>query len=197
MKIEEFVSLTKARPAGPKKWLARCPVHSEKTGSLSIKEGKGAILLYCFGCHAKADKVMPALGLKVSDIFYNSSTKLTPEQREAYRREQGRKELEEKQRRKWIMAAVSQIAYPNERRYWSVVSEAWLIAWKHAERRHGSQEMRDNMRAQFVADVLRMSERKLDELEIGSPSWHQQLKVARRWCQEFNKGQKQRTEVYL
>jgi hypothetical protein len=195
--IEEIVHLLKAQRAGPGKWKARCPVHSEKTPSLSIKEGKTGFALYCFGCHARADTIMPALGLKLSDCFYSSRGSMTPEQRDAYRRERGRQEQAESQRKLWIVAVVSQIAYPNEARYWGVVSEARLRAWQHTENRHRTQEQRDNDHAQFVADVMREAERKLETLEIGSLAWHAQLSTARRWCEKFNHGMKNRTEVYF
>lgn len=190
MRIEEILHVLKARRNGPKQWVAMCPVHKERTPSLSIREGKKCVLLYCFGCHARADKIMPAVGLRHSDIFYQSRGTMTPEQRDAYRREKGRQEQAESQRKQWIVAVVSQIAYPNEARYWGVVAEARLKAWQHTEQRHRTQEQRDSDRAQFVADVMREAERKLETLEIGSLAWHQQLATARRWNESFNENLK-------
>jgi hypothetical protein len=194
MRIEEILHVLKARRNGPKQWVATCPVHKERTPSLSIREGKKCVLLYCFGCHARADKIMPAVGLRHSDIFYESRGTMTPEQREAYRREQGRKEHVERLRREWIVAMCSTIAYPAEYRYWHLVAEDRLRAWEHYKRRMWTPEQRAHARGQFVADVLREAERKLDTMEIGSLAWHQQLKVARHWCEIFNAGYKQRTE---
>ena len=52
---------------------ARCPAHSDKSPSLSIKEGDdGRVLLHCFsGCGI--DSVVAALGLQMTDLFLSSS----------------------------------------------------------------------------------------------------------------------------
>lgn len=198
MTAEEIVHLLKATRSGPKRWRAACPAHGgrEKT-ALSITEGKTAVLLKCFSQNCAPSAIMATFGLKSSDLFYEARGSLTPEQRDAYRREKGRQEHAESQRKQWIVAVVSQVAYTNESRYWGVVAEARLRAWKHTEQRHRSQEQRDSDRAQFVADVLREAERKLETLEIGSLAWHQQLSTARRWCEEFNREFKTRTELTL
>jgi hypothetical protein len=53
-------------------WQARCPVHDDRTPSLSIREGAdGRVLLHCFaGCETGA--VLEALGLQFSDLFPQS-----------------------------------------------------------------------------------------------------------------------------
>ena len=50
-------------------YTARCPAHDDKEASLSISEGTdGRVLMKCFaGC--SAEKVVDALGLKMSDLF--------------------------------------------------------------------------------------------------------------------------------
>lgn len=50
------------------KWMALCPVHGDKSPSLSIKEtDDGRILLYCFaGCGA-AD-IVSTIGLSLADL---------------------------------------------------------------------------------------------------------------------------------
>jgi len=51
-------------------WMASCPVHAEKTPSLSIKlEQDGTMLMHCFGCCANGVQVAEALGIPVSDLF--------------------------------------------------------------------------------------------------------------------------------
>ena len=58
-----------AKRAGKGKWLAKCPSHSDRNASLSIKEGHSAILIHCWsGCPKEA--VLEAAGLKYSDLFY-------------------------------------------------------------------------------------------------------------------------------
>lgn len=45
-------------------WKALCPVHRERTPSLTVKVGAdGKVLTHCFGCGASHDAVMEALGL--------------------------------------------------------------------------------------------------------------------------------------
>lgn len=48
---------------------ALCPAHSDRTPSLSLKEGEdGRVLLHCFaGCDASA--VVQAIGLQMTDLF--------------------------------------------------------------------------------------------------------------------------------
>jgi hypothetical protein len=56
------------KQTSPGKWIARCPAHEDGSPSLSIREGDGKLLVYCFaGCGA-AD-VMGAVGLTLSDLF--------------------------------------------------------------------------------------------------------------------------------
>lgn len=59
-----------AGPAGPvHKFTARCPVHDDRSPSLSVREGAdGRALIYCFaGCETEA--VIAALGLRWADLF--------------------------------------------------------------------------------------------------------------------------------
>lgn len=48
---------TVMRPAGAKKWIGKCPFHSEKTPSFYVFEDKDRERFYCFGCGAKGDLV--------------------------------------------------------------------------------------------------------------------------------------------
>ena len=49
-------------------WQARCPAHEDRSPSLSIREGSGAILLHCFaGCDTS--EIVAALGLRMADLF--------------------------------------------------------------------------------------------------------------------------------
>jgi hypothetical protein len=49
---------------------ALCPVHSETTGSLDIKEGDTGVLVKCFGCNATPERICEAIGLRVADLFH-------------------------------------------------------------------------------------------------------------------------------
>jgi hypothetical protein len=61
--------LNKVRPTGPRRWVASCPSHVDKSPSLSIQErDDGVVLLHCFaGCDP--DAVVGAVGLSLSDLF--------------------------------------------------------------------------------------------------------------------------------
>lgn len=74
MTAGQFAALLKAKRIGRGKWIALCPVHREKTPSLNIAEGKRAILVKCFGCGADGKQIAKALGISVSDLFYDKAT---------------------------------------------------------------------------------------------------------------------------
>jgi hypothetical protein len=57
------------RRTGQDRWLARCPAHSDKRASLSIRDkDSGATLVHCFaGC--TVHEVVGAVGLDLADLF--------------------------------------------------------------------------------------------------------------------------------
>lgn len=98
-------------------WKARCPVHQEKTASLSIREGKYAILVHCFGCGADGEAVMKALGLPTRQLFY--STEVSPQIRQQISEEHY---LERLHRRLGLMDMLHYLE-PANRRYWAKAIE--------------------------------------------------------------------------
>lgn len=54
---------------GNNTWLARCPAHSDKSPSLSIRNtDSGAVLVHCFtGC--TVHEVVGSIGLELTDLF--------------------------------------------------------------------------------------------------------------------------------
>lgn len=65
--------LNKVQPAGKGGWKAQCPAHGDTTGSLTITERDGKILLHCFaGCDT--NKICGALGLELKDLFLENTT---------------------------------------------------------------------------------------------------------------------------
>lgn len=70
MQADDIVRLLRARRCGKGRWIARCPVHGDKSPSLTISEGKHGILLKCqsHGCDVKA--ILEVLGMKWGDLFY-------------------------------------------------------------------------------------------------------------------------------
>lgn len=69
MTTENFLMrLQGVRSRGPGRWFSICPSHEEKTGSLSIRELDGRILLHDFGgCSPR--EIVVAIGLELRDLF--------------------------------------------------------------------------------------------------------------------------------
>lgn len=61
--------LDAVRPAGPDKWIARCPCHDDKKPSLRIAQGDTGALVFCDPCSAKGGDVCDALGLLSAALF--------------------------------------------------------------------------------------------------------------------------------
>jgi hypothetical protein len=57
------------RQSGQGKWVAKCPAHTDRSPSLSVRETPdGVVLIHCFaGCHV--DEVLQAAGLEFSSLF--------------------------------------------------------------------------------------------------------------------------------
>ena len=57
------------RRSGTGRWMARCPLHEDKSPSLSIREtDTGAVLLHCFaGC--AAEEVLGVIGMEFADLY--------------------------------------------------------------------------------------------------------------------------------
>ena len=64
-------ALDGVRSRGSGKWSAKCPAHSDHSPSLSITEGKKAVLLKCWaGCSLGA--ITSAMNLTIKDLFYDA-----------------------------------------------------------------------------------------------------------------------------
>lgn len=86
-------SLESVRARGPNKWSAKCPAHADKSPSLTIAEGDKGLLVKCWaGC--SLDEVTRALGLTVSDLFFNALSADLDERRTAARQRARRKATE-------------------------------------------------------------------------------------------------------
>lgn len=84
MNIEKILSLLNGvRKTGHNKWVARCPVHTEKTPSFAISIGRtGNVVCHCFGCGAGMPEVMATLGITWDDIFQESNYNAQKSKRE-------------------------------------------------------------------------------------------------------------------
>jgi hypothetical protein len=67
--------LDKVRQVKPRKWIARCPAHDDKTPSAHITEAEdGKLLVKCWvGCSAA--EIVTAVGLELRDLFPDNDSK--------------------------------------------------------------------------------------------------------------------------
>jgi hypothetical protein len=81
-----------ARPTGTGRWIARCPVHPDKSPSLSIAAGRdGRVLVRCWvGCDLSS--VLKSAGLSISSLFPRGPAP-TPEQRVGMEQRNARQRL--------------------------------------------------------------------------------------------------------
>lgn len=70
MSLENILSrLSKVRKTH-KGYSACCPVHDDKSPSMTLTEtDDGKVLIHCFGCGARGTDVVEALGLSSSELF--------------------------------------------------------------------------------------------------------------------------------
>ena len=71
MTIENMLSRLEGVRRTSSGFMARCPAHDDKSPSLSVRVGDEAILMkFWAGCELQS--VTDAMGLKVSDLFYDA-----------------------------------------------------------------------------------------------------------------------------
>lgn len=70
MQAEKLLDkLEKVRKASYGSWMARCPAHKDRTGSLHVTEkDDGRVLIHCHAGCAVAD-VLGAVGMEVTELF--------------------------------------------------------------------------------------------------------------------------------
>ena len=78
--LDQVVDLLSATGGKPRRsgsqWMARCPAHSDRRPSLSLRTtDDGVVLLHCFAGCATGD-VLSALGLAFSDLYPASSRRM-------------------------------------------------------------------------------------------------------------------------
>jgi hypothetical protein len=81
MTLEAILARLRGVRSNASGWIARCPAHEDRSPSLSVAEGEGGrVLLHCFaGC--SPDSIVAALGLKLSDLFFEPGVRRKPEPR--------------------------------------------------------------------------------------------------------------------
>lgn len=71
MTIGEAVRVFNGKRSGKGRWVCKCPSHRDRLASMTLREGKKAILIHCFaGC--PKDAILAAVGLRMRDMFYAS-----------------------------------------------------------------------------------------------------------------------------
>ena len=65
--------LHKVKPAGKNKWTACCPVHKDRSPSMSIKDDGDLVLIHCHACQADGLEVVKALGLPTKVLFHGAT----------------------------------------------------------------------------------------------------------------------------
>ena len=70
MSAEVILSqLDRVKPTGPRRWLARCPAHEDRSPSLSVRElDDGRILLHCFG-GCNCEQIIAAAGVNWDALY--------------------------------------------------------------------------------------------------------------------------------
>jgi hypothetical protein len=80
MTIHAFIQLVEGAKQTPRGWQVRCPSHDDRDPSLSVREGDRGLLLKCWaGC--SAEDITRTLGLKLSDLFFDSNHRDSSERR--------------------------------------------------------------------------------------------------------------------
>ena len=100
--------------------MAKCPVHRDRMASLEIKEGKnsGTTIVGCYaGC--SKDAVLAAVGLRLADLFADSSWKPSPAMMQVWRDEEELKRLEHQ----YGLCIMAKAVFLEEQDYWSRVEQ--------------------------------------------------------------------------
>lgn len=105
-----------ARKIGKDTWVALCPAHPDRHPSLTIKVGrKVPIVLKCQSNGCSVDDICGALGIKVTDLFYDRA--VSPAIRVQMTLEQHREALTEK----YLSARLLADMEPQKRNYWRAI----------------------------------------------------------------------------
>ena len=82
--VTELLSrLSGVKKTGADRWVARCPSHTDRTPSLSVRQADDRILLHCFG-GCGTDDVLAAIGLTFTDVMPERVAYHAPRKRPAF-----------------------------------------------------------------------------------------------------------------
>jgi len=111
MTTEQIARIFNAKRAGKDKWMAKCRAHKDRCASLKITRWNRSTGVHCHaGC--RTDEVLAAVGLKLSDLFEDST--MSPETKQRVADQERLKKLE--YRHGWII--MGKILNPDKPWYW-------------------------------------------------------------------------------
>ncbi len=109
MTADQFIALLDHVKPTRRGWMGKCPSHNDKSPSLSIHETDDRILLHCFAsCQPEA--IVRALGLELSDLFFDQDPDPVALRRHRARRAVERTEAERQKRKGHAFANASREA---------------------------------------------------------------------------------------
>lgn len=115
MTAEEFARILRAKRTGRGKFVALCPAHEthgKHRPSLSIAEGRKAVVFKCMSAGCTANEILAAMGLTWKNIL--GERDVTPEMRGRWKDEQKLRDLEHNHG----LFLLLQVADKKKRRYW-------------------------------------------------------------------------------
>ena len=159
----ELARLLHAKRTGKRKWTASCPAHGrDRHPSLSITEGKRAVLVKCWSHDCTPKAICDALGIRLEDLFYESRRTMTARdlrRLEAQRKEELRKEAAYRAKRRRL---IDQANFWREevRRLGKLLAEspesdkiAAKFQWALDRRRKAQEAIRPYFHVGFVGDA--------------------------------------------
>jgi hypothetical protein len=125
MTASQFASLL-----GGRRWRKgqnlRCPAHPDKHPSLSVKDGDKGVIVYCQSNHCTTKEICAAIGISVSDLFYD---KITPQVRAPMR------EFHDQAREQYLNSRLLGDLEPGKRNYWRAIQRRAWKDWQWARLR--------------------------------------------------------------
>lgn len=82
MTASDLARMFNGKRTGHGRYIARCPAHEDSSPSLSIRDGRDAVLLKCWA-NCSTDSVLSSAGLTFSDLFYSGTKPSSKALREA------------------------------------------------------------------------------------------------------------------
>jgi hypothetical protein len=124
MNADEFARLLRAKRIGRGRWIACCPsheTHGNHRPSLSIAEGRKAVVFRCMSQGCSANEILAAMGLTWKDIL--GERDVTPEMRGRWKDEKRLEDLEHD----CSLFLILRFADKKKRRYWAAAERNTMV----------------------------------------------------------------------